>query len=376
VAPRVAVCIDTREGPARERLAAIYRYASQRKWQLSLIRHEDELNLRLLRGGKFDGAITFDRSESLLRTLRRRNILCVESAATHLPLADGAVFVDDDAIGRIAVDHLVAAGFERLAYCGLAGATVSNLRAESLLRHARARRLPVAVFEDRVPDGHAALEPLVRWIRQLERPVGMLAFDDRMAMRAVSGCRVAELRIPDDVGVLGIGNDDLLCELTEPTLSSVAVPTREVGRRAAEMLETMLQGSSVPKNRLALPPLDVVVRASTDRVASGDEMIAHAIEYLRANAHKPVGTDQVADALGVARRTLERRFHAATGRTLHHYLTELRLRHAKQRLRQFDQPLVEIAQECGYSALSAFIRMFQQATGRHPRSYRRAHLGR
>lgn len=370
------MCIDTREGPARERLAAIFRYAAPRHWQLSLIRHEDELNLRLLRGGQFDGAITFDRSESLLRTLRRQGIVCIESAATHLPLADGAVYVDDDRIGRLAVDHLLAAGFERLAYCGLAGAAVSQLRAESLRLHAENRRVPVAMFEDRLADGHAALEPLERWLRQLKRPIGLLAFDDRMAMRVGSACRVAELRIPDDVGVLGIGNDDLLCELTEPTLSSVAVPTREVGRRAAQMLETMLQGGTVSKNRLALPPLDVVVRASTDRVASSDPMIAQAIDYLRTNARKPVGTDQVAEALGVARRTLERRFHAATGQTLHDYLTELRLRHAKQRLRQFDQPLVEIAQECGYSALSAFIRMFEQATGRHPRAYRLAHLGR
>jgi LacI family transcriptional regulator len=374
--PRVAVCIDTREGPARERLAGVYRYATQRKWQLSLVRHEDDLHLRLLRGGRFDGAITFDRSEALQRMLHGQGVPCIEASATNLALSHGAVFVDDDAIGREAVEHLAAAGFERFAYCGLAGSTVSRLRGESLVRHAASRRNAALIFDDRHADGLAALEPMARWLKQAERPVGVLAFDDRMAMRVMTACRLADLRVPDEVAVLGIGNDELLCELMEPTLSSVAVPTREVGRRAAEMLGALLQGRTPAKRHIALPPLDVVARASTDRLATEDVLTTRAAEHLRSNAHKPVGTDQVADALGVARRTLERRFHDATGQTLHQYLTDLRLRRAKQSLRQSDRALVEIAQECGYSALSAFIRMFEHATGYHPRDYRRAHWGR
>lgn len=228
---RVAVCIDTREGPARERLAAIYRYATQCNWQLSLIRQDDELHLQLLRNGRFDGAITYDRSPALRALLRERGLVWIEASAAQLHDADGAVFVDDDAIGRAAVEHLAAAGFERFAYCGLAVAPVSRLRGAGLLRYARARRLPAQEFDDRYADGFVALESIIRWLKQTEVPVGVLAFDDRMAMRVLTACRVIKLRIPDDVGVLGIGNDELLCELMEPTLSSVAVPTREVGRR-------------------------------------------------------------------------------------------------------------------------------------------------
>jgi LacI family transcriptional regulator len=88
------------------------------------------------------------------------------------------------------------------------------------------------------------------------------------------------------------------------------------------------------------------------------------------------GTAQVADELGTARRTLERRFQTETGKTLHEFLTEIRLRRANRTLRQLDTPLGEIARESGYSALSAFIRMFKQSTGLHPRDYRRAHVKR
>lgn len=373
---RVAVCIDTRDGPGRDRLAGVYKFATQRKWQLSLIRQDDELHLRLLRGTHFDGAITFDRSEALHQMLRDQGVVCIEAAATHLPLAHGAVFVDDDQIGRMAYRHLAEAGFERFAFCGVRGSFVSDLRADHFAQHARQCKAEALVFRDNYGDGQAALGPLLAWIKKLPKPVGILAFDDKMAMRVMAACHQAKLSIPTEVGVLGIGNDELLCELTEPALSSIAVPTHEVGRRAAEMLADFLAGRPPEKKHVALAPLDMVIRASTDRIAGADALVVRAIEFLRTHAHTPVGTDQVAAALGTARRSLERRFQTDTGKTLHEFLTEIRLRRAKRTLRQLDTPLDDIARESGYSALSAFIRMFEQATGRHPRDYRQAHAKR
>jgi LacI family transcriptional regulator len=373
---RVAVCIDTRDGPGRDRLAGVYKFATLQKWQLSLIRQDDDLHLRLLRGTRFDGAITFDRRAALQQLLHAQGAVCIEASATPLPLARGAVFVDDDRIGRMAHDHLAEAGFEHFAYCGVRDAFVSGLRAERFAEHARRSQSEADVFQDDYGDGQAALGGLVAWIKRLPKPVGILAFDDKMAMRVMAACHQAKLAIPAEVGVLGIGNDELLCELTEPALSSVAVPTHEVGRHAAEMLAEFLAGHPPRQSRVALPPMDMVARASTDRVRGSDEVVDRAIEFLRGHAHTPIGTAQVAAALGIARRTLERRFQDDTGKTLHAFLTEYRLRRAKRTLRQFDTPLEEIARAAGYSAVSAFIRMFEQATGMHPRDYRRAHTKR
>jgi LacI family transcriptional regulator len=357
-------------------LAGVYKFATQRKWQLSLIRQDDELHLRLLRGTHFDGAITFDRSAALHRMLRDQGTVCIEATATHLPLAQGAVFVDDDQIGRIAYRHLLEAGFEHFAYCGVRGSHVSGLRADSFVQHARPSTTETFVFQDHYGDGQAALGPLLAWIKKRPKPIGILAFDDKMAMRVMAACHQAKLAIPAEVGVLGLGNDELLCELTDPALSSLAVPTHEVGWRAAQMLAEFLDGKPPHPARLALAPLDIVVRASTDRVRGSDELVARAIEFLRAHAHTPIGTAQVAENLAIARRTLERRFQNETGKTLHDFLTEFRLRRAKHTLRQFDTPLEEIARASGYSAVSAFIRMFEQSTGIHPRDYRLAHTKR
>ena len=372
----MAVCIDTRDGPGRDRLAGVYKFAATRNWQLSLIRQDDDLHIRLLRGTHFDGAITFDRSHALRQWLHDQGAICIEASANHLPIAHGAVCVDDNLIGRAGFAHLAEAGFEHFAFCGVRDAVVSGLRAERFVQHTRKNVGEAAVFQDNYGDGQAALGPLLAWIKKLPKPVGILAFDDKMAMRVTAACHQAKPSIPAEVGVLGIGNDELLCELTDPALSSLAVPTHEVGRRAAEMLAEFLAGRPPNPSRVAVPPLEIVVRASTDRIRGTDEVVGRAIEFLRAHAHTPIGTAQVAAALTVARRTLERRFQDETGKTLHDFLTEYRLRRAKHTLRQFDTPLEEIARASGYSAVSAFIRMFEQSTGIHPRDYRLSHAKR
>jgi LacI family transcriptional regulator len=374
---RVAVCIDTREGPARDRLAAIYKHAARRNWRLTLVRHDDSAHVRGLGAAGFHGAILFDRSDRLIAELHRRKIPCVEASAARVGQVEGSVFVDDEEIGRRAAEHLARAGFESFAYGGPAGAAVSEKRRESFGVSAAACGNFVGAFADRHGEGEAGLDRLVRWLRTLSRPTGLLCFDDKMALRVLAACTQAGLRIPGEIGVLGIGNDELLCELAQPGLSSVAVPTHEIGRVAADLLDGILRGGArAAGGAIALPPLDVVVRTSTDRLPSGDPLITAAIQFLHENAQRPIGTDQVAAAVRVPRRTLERRFSAATGRTLHGFVTELRVRKAKQILRQFDLSLVEIAQMCGYSGVSAFVRMFTHEVGCHPHAYRSAHYKR
>ncbi len=373
---RVAVCIDTRDGPARDRLTAIYKHAAQRNWRLTLVRHDDQAHVRELGAAEFHGAIVFDRSDRLMAELGRREIPCVEASAGRVGQVAGSVFVDDAAIGQRAAEHLARAGFEHFAYVGPAGVAVAEKRRRSFEDSARRLGRPSEPFMDGHGEGEAGLERLVRWLRTLPRPAGLLCFDDKMALRVLAACTQAGLRIPADIGVLGIGNDELLCELVQPELSSVAVPTHEIGRVAADLLDRILRGGAPASCTIALAPLDVVVRTSTDRLPTSEPLIVEAIRFLHENAQRPIGTDQVAAAVQVPRRTLERRFGATTGRTLHGFVTELRVRKAKQILRQVDHSLVEIAQMCGYSSVSAFVRMFTQEVGCHPRAYRQAHYRR
>ncbi|PTX91383.1 substrate-binding domain-containing protein [Opitutus sp. ER46] len=368
---RVAVCIDTRDGPGRERLLGVYEYAVQRNWNLLLVRQDDAAGIERVIEMKVDGAILFDRSRHFHRQLRKHGVFCVETSARNLELDDAAVFVDDAAVGTVAAQHLESLGLEHFAYCGPdATHPPSVRRAASFAARLREKRFTVDTFAGVSATGDSQLSELSAWLRGLPKPTGILAFDDKIAERILAACRWAGLAVPEEIALVGAGNDELICELVEPGLSSVCIPTREIGRLAAEAIDAHYQGRAVPAQR-SLPPTEVVIRASSERLLVADPKVVAAIELIRARAHCPFGTDQIVDTIGIPRRTLERRFLASTGRTIHDFIIEFRLALAKQLLRRTHNTISEVARQSGYAALSAFTRMFVERVGCHPDAYRK-----
>jgi LacI family transcriptional regulator len=320
---------------------------------------------------RVDGAILFNRNESFHRQLRRRGIICVETGSRNLPFDHAAVYVDDVAVGQEAYLHLESCGFDGFAYCGPPGGNASSSRRScSFMTLARSEGHIVEDFPGDWIGNDPLFDSLTRWLTNLPKPCGVLAFDDKIAERIVAACRCAEISIPEDIGVLGVGNDELICELLEPQLSSVRIPLRQVGYRAAAVLEAIAQRRNVPKQQM-IRPLDVAVRASTDRLAECDPSVRAAIDVLKEHAHEPIGTEEIARLIRVPRRTLERHFKNQVGRTVHDVLVEFRIRMAKNLLSRTTESVGEIALRCGYLAKSAFIRMFEQEVGHRPDTYRR-----
>lgn len=367
---RIAVCIDTRDGPGRERLHGVYHFAVGRGWNLLLVRADGEDGVRQLVQMRVDGAILFNRDESFHRQLRRRGIICVETGSRNLALDDAAVYVDDTAVGQEAYAHLGAAGFVQFAYCGPPSGNVSSARRSSSFRtQAKAKGHVVDEFSGDWIGTDPLFDSLTRWLAKLPKPCGVLAFDDKIAERVVAACKCAEISIPDEIGVLGVGDDELICELLEPQLSSIRIPLRQVGYRAGEILEALAQRRRVPRQQM-IRPLDVAVRASTDRLAECHPSVRTAINLLREHAHEQIGTEQIARMVKVPRRTLERHFVDQLGKTVHEVLVGFRMRTAKNLLGRTQESVGEIALRCGYLAQSAFIRMFEKEVGHRPEVYR------
>lgn len=370
--PRVAVCIDTRDGPARERVFGVYEFATQRDWNLFLVRQDEEAAVQRVVEMKVHGAILYDRSEFFHRRLREEGVYCVETSARNLALDDAAVYVDDCAVAESAARHLLGLRLEHFAYCGLPSRFgPSSGRDVGFAGFLKKQGFVPSAFHYDGGDSDTSLALLARWLQTLPKPCGLFAFDDRMAERIFTVCRWAGLSVPGDIALVGVGDDELICELMTPGLSSVRIPTRTIGRRAAEIIEARLQGKPF-ETRQELPPAELVVRASSERQLREDAGVAAAIALIKAKAHRPFGTAQLVEAVGIPRRTLERRFLASTGKTVHEYLVDYRLHLAKRMLRRSQGPINEVAQRCGYSALSAFTRMFMEREGCHPDYYRRS----
>ena len=367
----MAVCIGTRDQWGRERLAGFLQYAQMRNWRTYRIQQDNKSVLARDTLPAFDGMIIFDcLDRRFQKALKARSAVCVEIDSQNLHLADAAVFLDDAMIVRAEAGHLREAGFERLGFCGFANNHTSSTRAAHFLRQTNGAG---HVFEDSWLDGSVDITPLMRWLKALRKPAGVLACDDRMGERVLAACRWAGIRVPDEVGVIGVGNDELICEMTQPRLSSVALPTRRVGWLGAEMLERLMAGKKIGERWLPLAPLDVISRASTDRLPAARPAAIRAIEFMRAESHRPLGVEQVAAAAGVSRRTLERMFTADMGKTVHDYLVQLRLQGARRLLRQTDMPVGDVPARSGYLSMSAFAQMFAAHTGMTPREYRDRH---
>ncbi len=365
---RVAICIDTREEPERARLRGCYQYAMERNWQLYLLRKDRKAELDQVKALKLDGAILFNRSRRFQKAVKNKGVVCVETGLRHPDLADASVSVDYAELVRMVTEHLRAAGFEHLGFCGVARSSLSKKQVSLFMERTSGAG---HVFEDLWWEGEMEIKPLLGWLEGLPKPVGIMANDDKMGERILTVCRWAGIRVPDEVGVIGIGNDELICEMTQPRLSSIVLPAQKVGWMAAEMLERLLSGKKRGPRNVALAPLEVIGRASTDWLPPARPAVLRAVEFMRMKSHQPIGIDQVADAVGVPRRTLVRIFAEDLEQTVHDYLVDLRMKNAKRLLRQTDLPLVEVAQKNGYLSLSSFVRMFELHTGEVPREYRR-----
>ena len=367
-AKSIAVCIDTRDGGARHRLHGIVQYLRRLGWRMMLVRLSGKAAAQEVFRLAPDGIIAYVADRWLLDAAKKMSVPLVDTAIGEVavPLT---VSLDNDALSRLALAHFRQIGLKHFGYCGVAGRVTSEQREASLAACLEDRVLPT--FSEPVSEGESELEPLMNWLKELPKPIGLLVFDDKLGERVLTACRWTNISVPHQVAVIGIGNDELMCEVSHPTLSSFSLPSARFGLEAAKMLTQAMTGKKIKAPHLQIQPTGIVTRGSTDTVAVEDELVKAAIQFIRAQAGKAIGVKQIAQALNVSRRTLDRRFANALNRTIGDELKRVRLQLAQSRLSDDSQSISVVARSCGYSTASAFSRAFHQNTGRWPSEYRR-----
>jgi LacI family transcriptional regulator len=215
-------------------------------------------------------------------------------------------------------------------------------------------------------------EQAAKWLRSLPKGTAVLATCDEWGAILVLACRLAGVAVPEDVAVIGVDDDDLVCEMCQPHMSSVRIPWQEIGRTAARMVESVLRTDKNPMKIIRLPPSGVVERRSTELLAAGHPVVVQALRYLRSQAHEPINVEDVVHQVTANRRWLERAFRTYLGRSILQEIRRAHMDRARHLLATTRLPMTAVAHSCGFgSAIARFSRTFNKDVGMTPSAYRR-----
>jgi LacI family transcriptional regulator len=377
--PHVALIVETAKQYDRGVLRGIGRYIKGHgPWSVYLEeRGPQDAIPAWLKSWRGDGIIARIKDVPMAEALLATGAPIVELRRQVVGFDLPAVHCDDAAISDLAVRHFRERGFRQFAFCGRPGARWSDLR-----EHAYRDRLTGEGYACHIYPGprrarglswEQEQDDVAQWLATLPRPVGVLACNDIRGLQVLDACRRTDLSVPEGVAVLGVDNDEVLCELADPPLSSIDQDLERIGYEAAALLDRLMAGEPPAADPTLVEPLGVVARLSTDVVAIDDPAVATALRLIRQHACDGKGVDHLVDRTGLSRRALQRRFKALTGRTLQEEILNTQLARVRQMLAETDLKLENIAAKSGFNYVGYMCCFFKKKTGMTPGEYRRLH---
>lgn len=281
--------------------------------------------------------------------------------------------------GRMAARFFLDRGFRNFGFFGFRNVCWSDERCEGFRREIESAGYGDYFYEYNLQEldrlWYYEREQLAHWIKTIPKPIAIMACDDNQGYNLIEACHSAGVKIPAEVSVMGVDNDELLCSLGSPTLSSIQVDIEEGGFRTAELIEQMVTHPDMPPQDIVLKPVKIVGRISTAAYATDDIQIQKAIQYIHQNYQKKINVKDVMDQVALSRRLLERRFKQVTGQTLYQYISDLKIKHfAELLLDNPDEQITGIALSLGENDTKSISRRFKQIFGCSPHDWRIKHL--
>ena len=386
--PRVALLLETSTEYGRGLLRGIVKYVRLHgPWEYWVAPGHFEHVLPNPSAWKGHGIIARVRSPEVASLIRQTGVPFVASSLVEsgqLVYGDrfGEIRTDSEAIAVMAAEHLLEQGLRQFAFCGFIGCPWSQRRENVFRETIESAGFPCYTYRVRMsnwlqsPSRMKTWEQeqpvLMEWLKSLQKPVGVMACNDSCGCEVLQACARAQLRVPDDVAVVGVDNDEMMCEVSSPQLSSVALDLERAGYLAAKLLDDLMSGKECEERLVRVQPTHVVARQSTDVIALQDPVVANALRFIRNHSGKPIGVPEVAEGVGVCRRTLERRFYRALGRSPLKEIARCRVDRAKRLLLETELPHHGVAAAAGFGSLKAFNRTFFEIAGMSPGSFRKA----
>lgn len=379
---QVALLIETSNAYARGLLQGVTGYILKHEaWSVFLPEQErGAAPPSWLARWRGEGIIARIENEEIAAAVRKSKLPAVDVSAARKLDDIPWVETDDQAIANLAAQHLAERGFKNFGFCGVHGFNWSTWREQHFVSQIESNGGTCHVHN--VPTRGSKGVPwnreqtkLRQWLRQLPKPIGVMACYDIQAQQLLDACREEDIAVPEQVAVIGVDNDRLLCELAMPPLSSVIPDSFRSGYEAASLLDRLMDGESVPANAHLIKPLGISTRQSTDVLAISDPDIANAARFIREHACSGINVADVVKQVPLSRRVLESRFRELLGRTPHQEIARYRLARVKRLLTETDLPLSEIAARSGFRHVEYLTVAFKKHLGVPPSKYRKQNSG-
>jgi LacI family transcriptional regulator len=349
-------------------------------WDISIFPPQQD-KIALIPRGNYVGCLGLLGRPDLAEAIRKHHRPAINISGGETDFGLPQVGVSDLEIGYMAADYLTRQGFVEFAFFGLNGEDFSDTRRKGFAQGLGGRNARVHVYDAQTtyPDsprlkkvsGDLASYPPVRWLAQLPPQTGILASDDIRGNDIGNWAMHLGLRMPEDIGLLSVGNDDIRCETTVVPMSSIEVPAEEIGYEAARALDFLLQGKKNLKFPHFRPPTRVIERQSTNLLKVTHPNVTKALAYMHERGRDKIVAEDIAKAAGMSLRSLERIFQKILHRTIQQELIRMRLEWAQKDLRSTEKNLDTIGADCGLNSGVYLSQLFKKTVGLSPGEYRK-----
>lgn len=355
-----------------------YTTRNECKWTFVTAPESLLMSVLSLKGWQGDGIIAALNTPEECQFARQLGLPTVNISSTFAESPVSSVTIDNQLLGEMAAKHLLSRGFSNYAYYGLEEVDYSRQRLRGFQSHLGADKHQVNIFLAQPTFGsfamhwHSQHRELITWLESLPKPTALFAVSDYRARQALDACFECGLRVPQDIAVLGVDNEEIICQHVTPQLSSIARNDRLEGYQVATVLDQLIKGQAKEKH-ISIPPLGIVERASTEIIAAPDPRVREAVEYILKHLDEPFGVPDLTAELGVSRRWLEYTFRDAVGESPYQYIRRQRLELGRRLLAEDPKARVyQVASRTGFGSAKRFMTAFRKRYGLSPREYRRS----
>ncbi|ATL49269.1 transcriptional regulator [Chitinophaga caeni] len=379
--PRIILLTDFTEDYANGLLKGIVNYSKGRgSWVLCKMPlsyrevHEVEGVLEWALKWKADGIIAQFYNSDNVKIFQENGIAAIaqdfKQRFTDIPNITG----DHYLAGKMGAAYFIKKGFQHFGFYGFKGIVWSEERCEGFKNELEKNGFHDRFFEYQNEEStdlwYYESAPLMDWLRNLPKPAAVMTCDDHQGHHIIEVCNQAGIQIPDEIAVLGVDNDEIICTLSDPQLSSIHQDVEQGGYEAARLMESMIERPGDLHDDVIVNPTHIVTRKSTDVYATQDAQISIVLKYIHQNLDRKLNVNELLKLVPLSRRLLESRFKNATNYSIYSYILNLKIEKFAEKLLETNSPIVEIAIEMGFIEYKNISRQFKAKMGCTPTEYR------